>query len=168
MTSDPAIRLYFVTGRDTLVSRVIRGAELGFPYSHVGAFLPDGRVVSAHARDGVHVRRIEDEAPWAARADVFIPCTATQRDNHGAWLLSQVGKPYDLVAIGAMLLGLFRGRPAASGWPSAWICSALQFEALAHPDVGLFPWRPTTIRTFTPEMVMVACMGINGSRMVIE
>ena len=50
------IRLYFISGKDSLVSPVIRGACMGFPASHVGAILPDDRWISAHFQDGVQIR----------------------------------------------------------------------------------------------------------------
>jgi hypothetical protein len=164
----PEITLYFVTGKDNLISRIIRGAELGFPYSHVGAILPDGRLVSAHAPDGVQIRTEVDESPWERWAYIYLPCTQLQATVHTNWLFSQIGKPYDMEAIGYMAEGLLASKPTPSGWPSAWICSSLQFEAIAHPDVGLFPWRPSALRTVTPEMLMYACTGVPGSRMVIR
>ena len=158
-----AIKLYFVTGGDSLISRVIRGACMGFPYSHVGAILPSGLLLSAHANDGVQIRTIAGESPWSAWATVTIPCSREQSDAHTAWLLSQVGRAYDMAAIGAMADGSLSGADKASGWTGEWICSDLQFEALAHPGVGLFPWRPANLRTVTPEALMWGCTNITGS-----
>ena len=120
------IALYFVAGKDNLVSRIIRGAELGFPYSHVGAILPDGRLVSAHASDGVQISTEAGESPWERWAYVYLPCTQLQSTTHTDWLLSQIGKSYDLEAIGYMAEGLLTSKPTPSRWPSEWMYPLLR------------------------------------------
>ena len=162
------IRLYFISGKDSLVSPVIRGACMGFPASHVGAILPDDRWISAHFQDGVQIRDAAAESPWSYFALVTIPVTKEQSDAHTAWLLRQVGRMYDVAAIAAMAEGVVTGMDRADGWTGEWICSTLQLEALAHPDVGFFPWRPANLRTTTPRDLMWGCANIASATLTFR
>lgn len=160
------IVLYFCTGNNP-VSRLIRRAELGFPYSHVGAFLDDTNVISAHWNDGVRFRLITDESPWLNWAWVKIPCTDEQAKNHHRWLRGEVGKPYDKVAIFGLAASMALAHKTADGYPDKWICSTLQYQALA--EVGLMPTiKPAPLRSITPEILMWSCLAIPGARMEIR
>ena len=165
---DHKISLYFITGKDKLVSAIIRGGCMGFPASHVGAILPDGRWISAHAGDGVQYRTEADESPWAYYALVTIPCSKEQSDAHTTWLTGQIGRKYDMAAIAAMAEGMVTGMNRAEGWTGEWICSTLQLEALAHPDVGFFKWRPANLRTTTPRDLMWGCSNIADSTLTFR
>ena len=49
------ITLRFVSSSD-LVSRIIKGGQMGFGYQHVEALMPDGTLLGAHIQGGVQAR----------------------------------------------------------------------------------------------------------------
>lgn len=79
-------------------------------------FLIDGKAVGAHADGGVQVRDIDKyDADYRFKAD----CTDEQYAKATAFLMAQVGKPYDFLDIVGIM--------ASRDWhdQSRWICSEL-------------------------------------------
>ena len=151
------ITLRFVSSSD-LVSRIIRGAELGFAYQHVEAKMPDGTLLGAHLDGGVQARAANYDTAYAADLYVDVPCSADQEAAFETFLRAQVGKPYDVVAIAEMADGVVSGE--APNWPQSpsWICSALQTAALL--TAGIIKGAPATVRLATPRDVLVACAAL--------
>jgi len=149
-----SVTLRFVSSGD-MISRIIRGAELGFPYQHVEAKMPDGTLLGAHLDGGVQARAADYDKSYAYDLYVEVPCSADQAAAFEAFLRSQVGKPYDLEAIAEMADGFVTGE--VPNWPSkpSWICSALQTAALL--TAGIIKGAPATVRLATPRDVLVAC-----------
>jgi hypothetical protein len=150
--------LRFVTAND-LVSLAIRGGEMGFWASHVEALMPDGTLIGAHVDGGVQARpRGYDAGQCTRELFVALPCAVEQDAAFEAFLRAQIGKPYDLTAIGEMAIGVVTGE--APDWPNspAWICSALQTAALLK--AGIIKGAPATVRLATPRDVLVACAAL--------
>lgn len=117
------IKLRFVTAND-LVSAGIRAYQYGFWASHVEALI-DGKLVGAHFRGGVAVRDMGYDAGPGMREE-YMQITAADEiaKKFEAFMMAQVGKPYDVEAIGAMVL--------ERDWrdPNSWFCSELVTAAL--------------------------------------
>lgn len=94
------MRLLFTrtdTGWQSLGSRLIRAFE-GGEASHCGALLSDGRVIDATWPRGVQAHALDDFLHGRVLVDditVSLPDEAAAE----AWLLSQIGQPYDLLDI---------------------------------------------------------------------
>lgn len=155
-----SITLRFVSdGTGDLISRCIRGGQLGCWPSHVECRMPDGTLLGAHEPGGVQARAPGyDIGLWAEQLYVDVPCTVGQAEMFHAFLTAQVGKPYDLIAIGEMAEGALTGE--ALSWPlsGSWICSALQTAALL--SAGIIKGAPATVRLATPRDVLVACAAL--------
>lgn len=174
--TDAVIRLYFIEGpQDNVADIAIRRASLGAWQTHVGCMLPASAAIAshfsmvdttqigiaAHWDDGVQYRDIWRDEKWTKRIDCIIPCTQAQSDAHTAWLINQIGKPYDKGAIENMALGLIHGvNEATSDWGS-WICSTLQHMALLEPNVGILKWHANPLRQTMPHELMYALEGIS-------
>ena len=152
-----SIILRFVSSND-IVSRIIRGGELGFLYQHVEAKMADGTLLGAHWDDGVQARAADYDKAYEYDLYVTIPCTDEQAATFETFLWSQVGKPYDEVAIAELADGFVTGE--APNWPNSpsWICSALQTAALL--TAGIIKGAPATVRLATPRDVLVACAAL--------
>lgn len=150
----PNVALRFVTAND-LISRAIRGGELGFWASHVECRMPDGTLLGAHVDGGVQARAGDYDATWSQQLFVDVPCNAAQAAAFYSFLASQIGKPYDLTAIGEMADGFTTGEAPDWVQSPAWICSALQMGALIASGIALAA--PATVRLATPRDVLVAC-----------
>ena len=120
------MRLLFTatnTGLAQVGSRLIRAFEGGIA-SHCGAQLADGRVidagwpagVAAHTRDG-----------FLRGRELVAECGVPLPDERAAeaWLVSQLGQPYDLMDIASFLLWRDAGRH------DRYVCSGLLVRALA-------------------------------------
>lgn len=160
-----SITLRFVGGAGktdilgSLVSRTIAGAELGFWADHVEALTPDGTLLGAHAKGGVQARpKGYDGADYAQDLYVTLPATDIKSAAFYATLASQIGKPYDMAAIGEMAVGVLAGE--APDWQTSpsWICSALQIAALL--TAGIVHAAPATVRLATPRDVMMMCAAL--------
>lgn len=129
------IELRFVTSSD-IVSRAIRFAEYGFWASHVDSVLPDGRMLGAHFIGGVQARPAGYDAGDRTREQIVrIKCDDEVADHYHEFLMAQVGKPYDALAIGAIV--------ARRNWErsGSWFCSELVAAGLIecgyfHPLVA--------------------------------
>jgi hypothetical protein len=148
------ITLRFVTDSDP-VSDTIRRGEMGFWASHVEALMPDGTLLGAHYDGGVAARpRDYDAGQWSQQLYVPVPCAPARARAFAAFLQGQLGKPYDMTAIGEMAVGVLTGE--SPNWPQkpSWICSALQTAALL--SAGIIKAAPATVRLATPRDVLVA------------
>ena len=152
-----SITLRFVSSND-MVSRIIRGGELGFPYQHVEAQMPDGSLLGAHASGGVQARPADYDKDYIQDLYVTVPCLPDAVAIFHDFLRSQIGKPYDMGAIAEMADGFVTGE--APNWPSSpsWICSALQTAAML--TAGIIKGAPATVRLATPRDVLVACAAL--------
>ena len=152
-----SIILRFVSSND-IVSRIIRGGELGFLYQHVEAKMADGTLLGAHWDGGVQARAADYDKAYEYDLYVTIPCTDEQAATFETFLRSQVGKPYDEVAIAELADGFVTGE--APNWPNSpsWICSALQTAAIL--TAGIIKGAPATVRLATPRDVLVACAAL--------
>lgn len=125
--SEAKITLRFVTTWESPVSRLIRAGEYGFWASHTEAMMPEGTYLGAHFDGGVMARpSTYDAGKYGQQMFVQIPCLQVQADMFHAFLRAQVGKPYDLGAIGALVF--------EREWRQTdkWFCSELQAAALEH------------------------------------
>jgi hypothetical protein len=154
-----SITLRFVSS-DDLISRVIRGAELGFPYQHVECRMPDGTLLGAHIDGGVQARAAGYDTTWKRQLFVDLPCTDAQAAAFGAFLAAQIGKPYDQEAIAELADGVLTGEAPAWTSPASWICSALQTGALLA--AGIIKGAPATVRLATPRDVLVGCAALTS------
>lgn len=124
-----AVTLRFVTA-DDLVSRAIRAGEYGYWATHVEALMPDGTYLGAHYSGGVQARpRTYDAATFTRQAFVPLPCDPAQAVRFTNFLEAQLGKPYDLEAIAALVAGRDWRRA------DAWFCSELQAAALEQAGI---------------------------------
>jgi uncharacterized protein YycO len=116
--------LRFVTSGG-IVSAAIRAGEYGFWCSHVEAVMPDETLLGAHIDGGVQARPAGYDRGTATR-ELFahLPATTPQDAAFHTFLRAQIGKPYDITAIEALV--------AERDWtaPDSWFCSELQAAAL--------------------------------------
>jgi hypothetical protein len=154
----PSVRLRFVDTNDSLVSRVIRGAELGLAYSQVEAVTPDGLFLGALSGGGVQSRPSSYDTTWSQQLFVDAPATDPQAAAFDSFLQSKIDLPYDMTAIAEMADGALTGE--APNWPAAnaYTCSALVTAALL--TAGLIKGAPATVRLATPRDVLVACAAL--------
>ena len=135
------IRIRFVT-TDDAVSSAIRGAQLGFVYTHAEVVV-EGGYLGARARGGVKVRPVGyDAGPGMLERFLELPVTCDQEAAVLGFLRGQIGKPYDFAAIADLAFALLHHpdrvrEPGAWREPSAWFCSELIAAALMHAGVPL-------------------------------
>ena len=149
------LQFYLTTG-NTPLSWFIRMGGVGSHYSHAGIRVDRGcrepDLVSAHWSDGVRHRTLGSEGYDLAKSWtwVTIPCTDEQEDRHLEWVLSQVGKRYDRLALIGMADGALKGWEHLTGWSSQWFCSALAFQSIPESGMPLNPIKPAGLRTISP------------------
>lgn len=139
-----SITLRFVTCRD-VVSAAIRAYECGFWTSHVEAKI-GGKLIGAHFSGGVAARDVGYDASSLKREEyVSIPATDEETAAFEKFMLDQVGKPYDVGAIVAMVI--------QRDWrdPNKWFCSELVAAALEA--CKLMPTLPEAMNFVTPRDV---------------
>ena len=120
------ITLRYVTDND-VISASIRTFEYGYWASHVEALMIDGTLLGAHADGGVQARLHDyDKGQFSKELYVVLPTTQAMDDKFYQFLKDQIGKPYDMRAIAALILD--------RDWrePSAWFCSELIMAALEY------------------------------------
>ena len=149
------LRLRFVDSNDNLVARVIRGAQMGLPWSHVEAVIPDGLYLGALIDGGVQARLPAYDSSWTRQLFVDVPATDLQLQTWSNFLGSKIGLPYDEAAIAEMAEGTLTGAAPAWDQASAYICSALQTAALLA--AGIVKSAPAGVRLATPRDVLIAC-----------
>lgn len=146
------IRLQF-SAMDDPASEAIKLFERGWP-SHVDALLDDGTLLGARSDSvGGKSPGVQIRPSWYAAFShvevVMLGATILQREAWLNFLLAQVGKPYDILAIVAFTMG--------RDWrqPDSWFCSELQAAALE--SCGWFP-RPlaNAANEITPRDLLLA------------
>ena len=152
------IRLQFVRGSG-LSSAAIAWFSQGH-LSHVDAVMPDGSLLGARSDaiggkpPGVQIRPAGYEK-WALRLIYALPATARQEETFYDFLLAQVGKPYDKLAIVAFALN--------RDWRDdrAWYCAELDARALELAGLS----RPGYLdaNKITPVMLAELVSEIGGS-----
>jgi hypothetical protein len=155
------IQIRFVTCND-LISRTIRGGQMGFWCSHVEAAVPEGWL-GAHYGGGVLVRPIGYDAGIASREAVLNVFTQfkTQEVAFYDFLRSQLGQPYDMAAINDMALGVIAADAPDASADTGWICSGLIGAALlAAGLIGDLPCGKLT----TPRDVFNMCAALHASK----
>lgn len=145
------IQIRFVTCSDP-VSAGIRAAEYGFWASHAEALMPDGTLLGAHYDGGVQERKRGYDAA-IMKHELYVPIT-TAADQEAAFykfLKSQVGKPYDLEAIAAIVI--------QRDWreQDSWFCSELVAAALEY--CGFFPPLAADVAKVTPRDLLLIVSG---------
>lgn len=116
------MRVVFCTGQD-LASRLVRQVD-GGDFSHCGIVMPDDSVIEATYHHGVRRRRL-DTLLADKPSHILLSLALPDEGGAEAFVLAQVGKPYDWT--GVVGIGLDRN------WqdPSAWWCSELVMAAAA-------------------------------------
>lgn len=120
------ITIRFVTCNDP-ISAAIRAAEYGFWASHAEALMPDGTLLGAHAEGGVLARPHDyDKGQFTKEQYVNLNISDDLANKFYNFLKLQLGKPYDLTAIAAFIVG--------RNWreQDSWFCSELQAAALEN------------------------------------
>jgi uncharacterized protein YycO len=145
------IKLRFVTCNDA-VSAGIRCGEYGFWASHAEAVMADGSLIGAHYDGGVQRRpKGYDAATLQRELIVPIPTNSDVEDKFIDFLGAQIGKPYDIDAIAALVVG--------RDWrkPDAWFCSELQAAALEA--CGWLPMLAADVSKITPRDLLLIASG---------
>lgn len=130
-----------------LLSAAIRAYERGFWCSHVEAKIGD-KLIGAHFSGGVAARPIGYDASTLKREQyVEIPATDDETKAFEAFMLAQVGKPYDVGAILALVM--------QRDWrnPAKWFCSELVAAGLEQ--CKRLPTLPDTLNLIMPRDVMM-------------
>lgn len=115
-------------GSTSLTSRLIQWFGHG-QFAHVDTVMPDGTLLGARNDvmagfpAGVQIRSADYQKGYALKR-VVIPCTEQQQTDYYSFVMSQVGKPYDSIAIAAFASG--------ANWTTtgSWFCSMLNTSAL--------------------------------------
>lgn len=146
-----SIYIRFVTCNDA-VSAGIRCGEYGFWASHAEAVMPDGTLLGAHYDGGVQARAAGyDKAKMVHEQVVSLDVTPAQQSLFLSFLRSQIGKPYDIEAIAALV--------AQRDWrePDSWFCSELQAAALEA--CGYLPKLAADVSKITPRDLLLIVSG---------
>lgn len=124
-------------------------------YSHVDSVLADGRLLGARSdvcagvSAGVQIRPA-NYAPFARKLVVTLPCDQAMADAYYAFLVAQLGKPYDSTAIVAFVFG--------RDWQEedSWYCSEVCAADLCK--IGYFPYGlAAAANKITPDALLLAC-----------
>lgn len=125
-----------------LISRLI-GWQTRSAYTHASIVLDSGEVIEAREFQGV---RLLPHLPSDEDIDVFevtgvtATASADQRRVITAWLMSQLGKPYDYTMVARFVSRRQESRKSSGKW----FCSELVFAALQKAGVNLLarcePW----------------------------
>ena len=136
----------------------VRVAQYGFWPSHVEALLPDGRLLGSRFIGGVQARAHDyDGGNFIREQYVEVETTQDQEDIFYAFLNSQIGKPFDWLAIASFVSG--------RDWQAtdSWFCAELIASGLCYS--GLFPKELAVGFThITPRDVMLLISAIKGCK----
>lgn len=136
------ITLRFVTLSD-FASAAIRIYQYGFWASHVEALI-DGKLVGSHLKGGVRARPIGYDAKTLVREQMIsIDADDAATKTYESFVQAQIGKPYDVKAIVAMLV--------QRDWrdPNKWFCSEL--IAAAFEECKVFSRLPSAVNHILPR-----------------
>ena len=154
----PKITLQFVSGGGLSAELIEWFSHFPHSYSHVDTVLATGDLLGArseHIGDvpaGVQIRP-PGYATFTRRLVVELPATLEQAPRYTAFLLAQLGKPYDKIGIAAFA--------AERNWreAAAWFCDELVGAALEA--AGWFPhaplWPPNK---WTPDDLVFLLSGL--------
>lgn len=157
-----SVRLSFVAAR-AFSSRLIEWFGAG-GWSHVDNVLPNGRLLGARSDwvkvdgrpypPGVQIRPPDYER-WPKRLILEIPCTDRQAKDWLSFLMGQVGKPYDHLAILAFAID--------RNWrdDDAWFCSELVVRALEVS--GICPKLQASPNKISPGACMLVASTLGGA-----
>jgi hypothetical protein len=138
------VTLYWrVCNEENVSGEIIRYVERGC-VSHVEFITPDGETLGARLDGGVAIRPIN----YKVYNEVYkfsLEVTSDQWNLLWSFLRMQLGKPYDMIDIGAI------GIDKARNWRSAnaWVCSELWAAALEWANI--VPRIPSAVNLITPE-----------------
>lgn len=155
------VRLRFVDTESSLVSRIIRSAEMGALWSHVECVTPDGKYLGSVMNgnpDGVAARDPTYDTTWTRELFVDVPATAEQEAAFWKAAYSRIGTPYDLEALGIMADGVLTGSAPDLGSTNSLICSAFQTQNLLA--AGIVKTAPFSVRLATPRDVLAMCAAL--------
>jgi hypothetical protein len=152
-----AITLQFV-GNDSLGSRLIEWYDHG-QFSHVDTVLPDGSLLGARndvlgsIPAGVQIRPAGYVVGDRMKR-VAIPCSDIREQNYYDFVESQIGKPYDQLAIAAFCAG--------RDWrdESAWFCSELVAAGLEEALV-VFPLTAPVNKIAPDDLLLLISAMVN-------
>lgn len=126
--------------------------------SHVDIVMPDGRLLGARA-DGVSLR-LPGYAPFRNVVIAEIPASAEQESAFYAFVLAQLGKPYDNLALIAFVFNRDWQRE------DRWTCSELPARGLEV--AGVLPELYVPSSRVTPELLAAVVSAIPGRRLIRE
>ncbi len=148
------ITLQFVC-TDSILSKLIAWYGNGWHgFSHVDAVLPDGSLLGARSTSvggkppGVQIRPANYEK-WIRVSRISFNPSQSQADTWVNWLVSQVGKQYDMSNILDFIIG------DKTHQDGRWICSALQMAALLQ--VKLLSPAGVPAQQITPDTLHAIC-----------
>jgi len=147
-----AITLQFTSNGD-FGSQLIRWFDHGL-YSHVDTVLPDGRLLGARSDvvmgvpKGVQIRPADYVLDYQTRR-VVLPVSNAVEQEYYAFLMKQVGREYNQLAILAFFFG------AAWSNPSNWFCSQLVTAGLIDSGAIYKPSTPDS--KIAPDDLLLIC-----------
>lgn len=120
------------------ISRIIRWRTWS-PYSHAAWLCRDGTVIEAWPGGVQWVSGLLAQHKEQTTVEVYeiVGLTEEQRTRIETFLVAQIGKPYDYLAI----LGFMLRKPLQE--PSRWFCSELVFSACQSAGVNLLARIPS-------------------------
>lgn len=157
------IRLRFVR-HPGIFSTLVEYAQFGFPQTHCEAILPEalapkflsapGAVISSWYKGGTQIKPIGYDAGEVSHELFFdIKATKEQADAFYGFLIDNLGKPYDALAIVAFAAG--------RDWqcPDSWFCG--EYEAAGLVAAGLFPQiMAARLNKVTVKDLALICAGL--------
>ena len=136
------------------ISRLIRWRTWS-PYSHAAWLCRDGTVIEAWPGGVQWVSGLLTQHKERTVVEVYeiVGLTEEQRTRIETFLVDQIGKPYDYLAI----LGFMLRKPLQK--PSRWFCSELIFSACQSAGVNLLaripPWKVSPdMLALSPQLVL--------------
>lgn len=125
---------------------------------HVDIVMPDGGLLGAQQMAGLGGKpagvqiRPQGYGGMLNPVRYSLPATPFQEDDFYGFARAQVGKPYDVEAIVAFVVG--------RNWrdPSAWFCSELAAAALEH--AGIIHTLAAPMNKVTPEGLMLVASAL--------
>lgn len=128
-------------------------------FSHVDIVLDDGTLLGARsdsvggAPPGVQIRTPR-YARWSHQVLIDMPCTPEQKAAALDFAYQQLGKPYDLLAIAAFVVG--------RDWRSddSWFCSEL--AARVGEVAGVFAQMYSPANKIAPVPLSLVCSALPG------
>lgn len=134
---------------------------------HVDAVLTDGSLLGAQNMDGLGDQpagvqiRPADYGNMTNKIRVRLPATDGQTDTFWSFLTAQIGKPYDISAIEAFVVG--------RNWQEedAWFCSELIAAGLVRAGVFAYPLAVPSNK-ITPADLLLLCSAMAPIDVMVE